>query len=266
MRPLISIITINFNNADGLLKTMTSVFEQKSDKYEYVIVDGFSTDNSVNVIKRFGDDKPLNWISEQDEGIYDAMNKGISMAKGEYLLFLNSGDYLSSPDVIHNVALMLKGEDIVYGDLYQNVNGRMVETIYPSTVSEKFFFLNSIPHPASFIRKEALQKLGCYNTSLKIVSDWEFFFLAVVKYHFSYKHIPMLITVYDLNGLSHKQASLAKEERAIVMNEHFRHLWPKYNYVVNIERKFLVPYRLMKRGYRFVQRLFNVNRVFVNDI
>lgn len=141
MRPLISIITINFNNADGLLKTMTSVFEQKSDNYEYVIVDGFSTDNSVNVIKRFGDDRPLNWISEQDAGIYDAMNKGISMAKGKYLLFLNSGDYLSTPDVIHNVALMLKGEDIVYGDLYQNVKGRMVETIYPSTLSEKFFFL-----------------------------------------------------------------------------------------------------------------------------
>lgn len=119
--PLISIITINYDNAEGLDKTLASVNCQTSDEFEHIIVDGGSTDNSVEVIKHYDNGNiPRTWISEKDSGIYNAMNKGIRMAHGQYLQFLNSGDYLVDKDVILRISDALRRKDfpeILYGNL-----------------------------------------------------------------------------------------------------------------------------------------------------
>ena len=116
----LSIITINRNNAQGLKKTMQSVVEQTSNDIEYIVVDGASTDESVDIIKSFADQRLIRWVSERDNGIYNAMNKGIGMAQGEYVMILNSGDYLATPQVIEqmNEKLVDKGQpDILYGNM-----------------------------------------------------------------------------------------------------------------------------------------------------
>ena len=135
----LSIITINYNNAEGLRKTLASVAAQTFRDFEHIIVDGGSTDESVEIIRQYADNEairpenskadnlalspyhlitssPIIWISEPDSGIYNAMNKGIKMAKGEYLLFLNSGDYLVDADTLKNVFEEANDVDIIYGD------------------------------------------------------------------------------------------------------------------------------------------------------
>src|SRR4051812_9372166 len=116
MKKKLSIITVNLNNAEGLETTIKSVTGQKNRDFEFIIIDGASTDNSLKVLADY--DKQIDlWISEKDKGIYEAMNKGISKSNGAYLLFLNSGDYLYSEDTIGHVMEYLTGEaDIVYGN------------------------------------------------------------------------------------------------------------------------------------------------------
>ena len=112
----ISIITINYNNASGLEKTIRSVVEQTYNEYEYIIIDGASSDKSKEVIQEYQRYIDF-WCSEKDSGIYNAMNKGIQKASGEYLLFLNSGDVLNNSAVLADIHGFLSGEDFVYGDL-----------------------------------------------------------------------------------------------------------------------------------------------------
>ena len=113
----LSVITINFNNRDGLRKTIESVVNQTFKDFEYIIIDGGSTDGSVDVIKEYADRIDY-WVSEPDKGIYNAMNKGIDVAKGEYCIFMNSGDCFYVNDVYENVFRELDGVDIIIGDSY----------------------------------------------------------------------------------------------------------------------------------------------------
>src|SRR5690348_5936351 len=113
--PRLSLITINLNDLQGLRKTLDSIFTQTFTDYEYIIIDGGSTDGSLEEIKK-SQDKLVYWTSEKDEGIYNAMNKGIVKAKGEYTLFMNSGDYLYSEDTLNKVFENANNEDLIYGD------------------------------------------------------------------------------------------------------------------------------------------------------
>jgi glycosyltransferase involved in cell wall biosynthesis len=118
----LSIITINWNNAEGLRKTMKSVLTQSCKEFEYIVVDGGSTDGGVDIIKQYEDSPNLRWLSEKDNGIYNAMNKGIKMAHGEYLHFLNSGDCLIDQDVVRKMLAEVERNnhpDIMIGSLYR---------------------------------------------------------------------------------------------------------------------------------------------------
>ena len=180
---ILSIITINRNNAAGLEKTMQSVLSQTRSDYEYVVVDGASTDDSVAVIERlapaFGD--RLKWISEPDKGIYNAMNKGIGMVEGKYVLFLNSGDCFASPKVVDNVFYALEAEDyppILCGnriEVYPDGHTRQYRPISAGDLTFFYFFLRTLPHQTSFIQRALFDKYGFYDESLKIVSDWKWF-------------------------------------------------------------------------------------------
>ena len=191
----LSIITINFNNCIGLLKTMESVINNQFNNFEYIVIDGGSTDGSKEVIEKY-EAKINYWVSEKDAGIYNAMNKGIAKATGEYLLFLNSGDYLKNDTVIKSFFVKKISTDIIYGNL--EMGGRLIK--YPSKLDFTFFFRDSIPHPATFIKRNLFDKYGRYNEQNKIVSDWEFFLNSVVIHKCSYTKIEETITVYDING------------------------------------------------------------------
>ena len=152
----LSIITINYNNAPGLEKTISSIIPQLSDDIEYIVIDGGSKDNSVDYIKE-QENKIACWVSEPDNGIYHAMNKGIEKTGGEYLLFVNSGDTINDDTDLNELIKDVNGKDIIYYNLQiADSNGQTYIKTYPPYLDFKFFAESSLPHCATFIKKELL--------------------------------------------------------------------------------------------------------------
>jgi glycosyltransferase involved in cell wall biosynthesis len=197
--PTLSIVTINRNNGKGLEETIRSVAEQTFSDFQYIVIDGGSTDASVDVIKKYADVIDY-WVSEPDKGIYHAMNKGIRQAKGEYLLFLNSGDKLYDRTILQDVLDAEPSEDFVFGDILYEGEGAPL--VMPDRITLETFLGSSIGHGATFIRSTLFETYGLYNESNKIVSDWEFFLNALVRYGCTYRHITKVFTVYQQGGIS----------------------------------------------------------------
>ncbi len=225
MQPKLSIITVNLNNAEGLRKTIESVVSQTFTNYEYIIIDGGSTDGSVEIIKLYADTITY-WVSEPDKGIYNAMNKGILQAKGEYCQFLNSGDWLINTKILETVFSNFPDKDIVYG----NLQFPKEEIITPDKLNFSFFFESSIAHPATFIRKVLFEKYGFYNEKNQIVSDWEFFILVIFIEKCTFEHINLAISFFDLNGISSntKMQHIQTSERINVLKKYFPLMYDDY--------------------------------------
>ena len=233
--PLLSIITINYNNAAGLKKTIESVISQKLDDYstlEYIIVDGGSTDGSIEVIKESVKDAKfkIDWKSEPDKGIYNAMNKGIKKAHGKYCLFLNSGDWLCDKDVISTFfPYILKTttteNTIFYGKCRTSKYGKTVGALIPDKeITLTTLFRNTIYHPAAFIPIVLLKKYN-YDENLRIVSDWKLFLLALIE-DYTFIYLNLFVSIYDLSGISSINSSKLKDEREKTLRE----LLPVYVY------------------------------------
>lgn len=210
---MISIITINFNNKDGLIKTIKSVINQTHKDYEYIIIDGGSTDGSIDVIMEYAD-KISYWVSEPDNGIYNAMNKGIAQAHGEYLNFMNSGDMFYNETVLSEILPYLN-KDIVSGKNYYE-NG--VHGFHQKEITLSDLFKGTLPHQATFIKKTLFDKYP-YDESLKIVSDWKFFIEALVFGDATFSNIDIIICTFDGNGISAKQIELMNKERDLVYKQ-----------------------------------------------
>lgn len=180
---------------------MKSVFEQTFTDYEYIIIDGGSTDGSKEYIEQHAD-KLTYWVSEKDGGVYEGMNKGIEKATGEYLMFLNSGDYLIQPKVLDEAVSLNLTEDIIYGNIVWEENGKQFDGVFPDKLTFSYFKNASLPHQGCFIRKKLFDQVGFYNTQYPIVADWKFFILAIFRYNVSYKQIPVLFSVCDRHGIS----------------------------------------------------------------
>ena len=211
----LSIITINYNNREGLRKTIESVVNQTYRDFEYIVIDGGSTDGSVEVIKEYADRIDY-WVSEKDNGIYDAMNKGIDKAKGEYCQFLNSGDSFHSTNVLELVLPSLDGTDIVVGQIFLS-NTLSASEIIPS-VSMLRLYERSLPHSSAYISTRLLKKHK-YDTSLKIVSDWKFYIQTLIYENASYKFIETIVSNFDTNGISSQNTALVMSEREQVLKE-----------------------------------------------
>ena len=224
---ILSIITINRNNATGLEKTMHSVLSQSQKDYEYVVVDGASTDNSVDVIQRLAEDfgERLKWISEPDEGIYNAMNKGIGMASGDYLQFLNSGDCLVADNVLEKVydALEHKGyPPILYGNMLKSMSGGKFyrdKGFAGKDISFLDFYSGSLNHSSAFIRKDLFKKYGFYDESLQVVSDWKWFLQAIIFGGEKPVYSDLDVSLFDMNGISETNRPLTIKERKGVLDE-----------------------------------------------
>jgi glycosyltransferase involved in cell wall biosynthesis len=219
MKKKLSIITINYNNLPGLQKTIDSVISQSFKDFEWILIDGASTDGSKDLIERYSSSFSY-WVSEPDKGIYNAMNKGIRKASGEYLLFLNSGDYLQSPSTLENVFSFGFHEDVVYGYLLVDHGDRIIEDKHDGEVTLGTFIFDTIHHSGcSFIRKELFGKYGEYDEALRIVSDWKFFLCSVGLNGASVKFIDVPVSVFDAHGIGSVNKELCASERKKVLEE-----------------------------------------------
>jgi glycosyltransferase involved in cell wall biosynthesis len=217
--PKLSIITINFNNHIGLEKTIQSVISQSSKDFEYIVIDGCSTDGSVEIIKK-NQDKIRYWVSEKDKGIYNAMNKGILAAKGEYCQFLNSGDYLCNDQVIENMLSALNHESFLIGNMIKVMpNNKHLKDNSNFNNSLFHFYKGTINHSSSFIKKSLFEKYGLYDESLKIVSDWKFFLQSIGIGNEPTKSINLDAVLFDMSGISSTNSNLDKAERRKVLEE-----------------------------------------------
>lgn len=208
----LSIITINRNNAEGLERTLNSVLTQTYGEFEYIIVDGASTDSSVDVIKEYvrkverGESrvKSVVWVSEPDGGIYNAMNKGIRKAKGEYTLMLNSGDYLLDEHVIEQILPELDGTDIVQGNVISTIDGKnVVKRGYgKSDISFIDAMSGQFLHQASFCRRVLFDKYGYFDESYRINGDTVFYAKCLGFGNASFKYVAQNIAYFDMTGIS----------------------------------------------------------------
>lgn len=214
-----SIITVNFNNKDGLSKTIESVERLKYTDYEYIVIDGGSTDGSIDVIRKH-ESTISYWISEKDNGIYNAMNKGVCQAKGEYVNFMNSGDTFYNPNILEIVEPFLKDNDIVIGkEFHQDpMSGESATTFLPSRLSMATFFVGFLPHQSGFIRRSLLQEMP-YDEKLRIVSDWKFYMMQTVFKNCSIKLTDTIISRREQGGISNSAEELNKQERRQVLTE-----------------------------------------------
>lgn len=200
----LSIITINLNNREGLKKTAKSIVNQTFTDYEWLVIDGGSTDGSVDLIRQYINEISF-WVSETDGGIYNAMNKGIQNARGEYLLFLNSGDYLFSSTVLDEAFESIDNEDIVYGLIKKETDGKISDSLAKSEITLLDLWHNRIPHQSSFFNSSLFNRFGLYDETLHIVADWVFYLRAIIFGGCSVKFLPIVISVYEGGGISSKQ-------------------------------------------------------------
>ena len=221
----LSIITINRNNAQGLKKTMQSVVEQTSTDIEYIVVDGASTDESVDIIKSFADQRLIRWVSERDNGIYNAMNKGIGMAQGEYVMILNSGDYLATPQVIEqmNEKLVDKGQpDILYGNMIKIWPDGKTRRDYQLSVNYSLFdFYQSTLNPdGTYIRRSLFQQFGPFDETMKICSDWAWMLKTIGLGGVKPSRVNIDTLYFDMTGVSESgersRQTIQKERRQVL--------------------------------------------------
>ncbi|POY41222.1 glycosyltransferase [Flavobacterium alvei] len=232
--PKLSIITINYNHLEGMKRTMESVANQTWQEFEYVVIDGGSTDGSAEYIE--SQSANINyWVSEPDKGIYNAMNKGIAKATGEYLLFLNSGDHLYRNTVLEENQKNIGNYDLVYFNLH--IRNETVSKIvsYPEKLNFSHMYVGYLPHPATFIKRTLFEIVGLYDENLEVVSDWKFFILAVFKYKFSYMKISETISTYYLDGIS--SIKDCSEERNKVLEEYFSDYNNDYKELVSLRNE-----------------------------
>lgn len=201
----LSIITINLNNKVGLEQTIQSVLSQTYMDYEFIVIDGVSSDGSIDVIEKYKDNI-TNWISESDTGVYNAMNKGIGLSKGEYCYFLNSGDVFASDTVLENIFKSDRTESFICGNFIWDEKGKLKKDdsykYRDWTFSIYDIYAGYLCHQAFFINKTMFEKYGYYDETLRIMSDWKLFFLAIGINRECVKYIDTDIAIYNTDGLS----------------------------------------------------------------
>ena len=215
----ISIITINYNNRQGLQKTIDSVLQQSFRDYEWIVIDGGSQDGSRQLIEE-NKSHFAYCVSEPDKGIYNAMNKGLYHAKGDYVFFLNSGDVIAANDVLAQVLPCLT-TDIVVG--YVKSHGQ-IAGLRHADFSVADLYNYSFPHQASFIRQDLFTRFGVYDEQWRIVADWAFFIDAIVFGRTEVSFIPLNVSEIQDDGLSSDTVNRNAEAQRL-REQKFGPLW-----------------------------------------
>lgn len=251
----LSIITINYNNAEGLRKTLASVAAQTYNNIEHIIIDGGSTDGSVDIIREYAAHNAIFssyrvtsathsiiWISEKDNGIYNAMNKGILKATGDYIQILNSGDILAANDVPERMMSALESQNdemsrtnvlneplslndgkvgILYGNMIKkdNATGKIIGKSREVEYSLRNYYSGTMNHDCCYIRRDLFETYGLYDENLKIVSDWKWFLLVIGLGNVKPVYVDIDITIFDASGISESNLTLRNKERRQVLED-----------------------------------------------
>lgn len=234
----LSIVSICYQNAEGLRITAESLKKQKCRDFEWIVIDGASNDGTIDVIKQF-DDIIDYWVSESDSGRYNAMNKGIERASGEYLLFLNSGDYLIDENVTKTIIPMLQGIDFYGCDIIESEPHYKYRKA-PDDIKAWRIALEPLPHQSTFIKTELL-KSRPYNEKYVLVSDWEQMVYELILKNRTYVHLNLTTSVFDTTGATYdkKYRNLFAEEMEDVrvslfgekISDDLKRLWEYYRFV-----------------------------------
>ncbi|EKU90743.1 glycosyltransferase family 2 protein [Bacteroides oleiciplenus] len=266
--PILSIITVNFNNNEGLKKTLRSIETQSYTSYEHIIIDADSNDGSKETIEKYSErnTRLTYWVSEKDNGIYDGMNKGIRQAKGEYLYFLNSGDCLQG-DILKKISF--DGTKYIYGDMVLINNQEQRKETGPDYPDLIFFFYNALAHQACFIH-HSLFADKLYDTRYKIIADWGHSFQSIIMEGCSYRHIPSTIAECDGTGISSNYIDV-QTERLKWLKENLSHqLYSTYIDILEYNKsefKAIIPTmnhtkKFQKRARKLVCWLLKLNAIF----
>lgn len=229
----VSIVTINYNNADGLRKTLASVASQTYRDIEHIIIDGGSTDGSVDAIKEYVAANPdkdpffkhtIKWISEKDDGIYNGMNKGIRKATGAYVQILNSGDIFATPDVVARIVTEIEKSEypeLLYGNMIKKdyATGKIIGKSKEVEYSLRQYYSSTMNHDCCYIRKDVYDMYGLYDENLKIVSDWKWFLQAIGLGKVKPVYVDIDVTIFDCSGISETNLELRNKERRQVLEE-----------------------------------------------
>lgn len=271
----LSIITINYNNAVGLDKTIQSVLSQTSSDFEYILVDGGSTDGSINIITQYAN-MPMkihfSWLSEKDNGIYHAMNKGIRMAKGEYVQFLNSGDSLVSDDVVEKMFFQLQVTSfksqvsILYGNMLKQMpKGLLRDKSFAGRQPTMLdFYTGTLNHSPAYIKRSLFDEFGLYDETLKICSDYKWYIQTIIFGGVNPIYKDIDVTLFDMTGISTVNTSLDKEERTKILNAYFPAKvledYKKYAFPI-IQWERIQRHRLFSILFYFIERvLFKIEK------
>lgn len=218
----LSIITINLNNCTGLLKTVKSVINQTYNNFEFIVIDGNSSDDSKSLLAEYNS-KIFYWISEADTGRYNAMNKGILKANGEYCLFLNSGDYLYNNHILQEVFALNFNEDIITGDIIKFSDSYSFNEVFSKINHSDITFYDlyrySLNHQATFIKRKLFFDYGFFDEHYSVISDWIFTVKTLGLGSASFKYINKVISYYDNDGISNSNYNYIDKERTPALIE-----------------------------------------------
>lgn len=248
----LSIVTINYNNADGLRKTLASVATQTYRDIEHIIIDAASTDGSVDVIKEYvhnverinelTNERSVVWSSEPDGGVYAGMNKGIRKATGDYVFILNSGDELAAPNVVERMVSVLNSLNlnslnvtdnvpILLGNIIHVYPGEKVESgksrkvrgkseeVRAMDVSMLTFYTGTVPHDAAFVKRELFTQYGYFDETMKICADWKLYLNMIAFGGVQPWYVNIDVVLFDMSGISNTNNELRLAERKAYLEQ-----------------------------------------------
>lgn len=217
--PIVSIITVVYNDKENIEKTIDSIINQTFESIEYIIIDGGSFDGTVDILKKY-EHYLSYWISEKDEGIYDAMNKGIKHSNGEWLIFMNSGDFFYNNNVLKNIFLnkVYTQTDILYGNTLAKNSESII--VPPRLISKNFFYSSTICHQSVFFNKKMFSKNNLYNLKYRIIAD-RIWLLEAIIHKAKFKYVDFIISIWNEDGFSKANILLYNKENDILSKTYF---------------------------------------------
>ncbi|MGM9834534.1 MAG: glycosyltransferase family 2 protein [Bacilli bacterium] len=248
MRKILSIVTVCYNSEKTIERCINSILPQLSESIEYIIIDGKSSDKTMEIVKKYK--HKLRYISDEDTGIYNAMNKGIKMSKGEYVLFINSDDYLIEKSLEKVMPILSsKKYDVIYGDTLYVLN--LENELYYRKVESmenlnKMNYGSILCHQSTFTRVDALKKIGMFDERYKIVGDWDSF-IKLRNAGYTFKHINELICYFSIEGVSNtkfkfKEFKQVRKNNKVYKVINFYFLFDLKNYLLLKLKKFFKKY------------------------
>lgn len=212
-----SVITVCYNNREGLEKTIKSVICQTYKDYEFVVIDGGSKDGTKELLEQY-DDQIDFWCSEPDKGIYNAMNKGVTQANGDYAIFMNSGDVFYQNNTLETIANLNTDADIITGNVNRMDNDMPLRFHHKSMFEQ--IYHETINHQGSFIKLALLKKFPYEEKNLKIVSDWKFWIDSIIFDNASFYRTDTIVAKQDMTGVS-QNSEIVQQERKVVLDSFF---------------------------------------------